>query len=88
MSNAAKRQESWADLTLASATARSLVTQVDELSDTLGEMQERLNGLRESLDIIASSTPHNQGCDEPDDPGCARCVADAALAADNEARDA
>jgi len=57
------------------AHERSLVVYVDP---------ERVEILLEALDHIAQVMPHGPGDDHPDDTGCARCIADAALAADEE----
>lgn len=45
---------------------------------------ERVKRLLYALEWITQTEPHKRGCDQPDDIYCARCVAEAALAADEE----
>ena len=45
-------------------------------------LRERVGLLREDLGMTEAATPHKQGCDKPDDGGCAACVAAVGLQAD------
>ncbi len=48
-------------------------------------LRDALDGTREDLAMLDAIVSHRQRCDEPDDPGCERCVVDSALARLREA---
>lgn len=51
------------------------------------EADATLREAAEGFEQIAGCTPHVRGCDEPDDPHCARCIADSEAARAREALD-
>ena len=73
---------------MVSSSLAAVVRSHRALAQELSGAQERAELLRADLKTIASSTPHNRGCDEPDDSSCPACVAAAGLAADAELTEA
>jgi hypothetical protein len=82
-------------VTMPSDEAAALLAEVARLEQALEHSQldaalgraalavarEREQLLHDYLADVASCTPHKQGCDEPDDPSCAACIAAAGLTA-------
>lgn len=69
-----------AALTPRSELRRFAVQQPIDAAYEIARLQEHLAELWKALDGVRPITPHVAGCEQPDDPSCARCVLDSELA--------
>ena len=62
-----------------------LFLSAEDTANLVGWLLREVRDHRDALESVRPLTPHVRGCDEPDDPHCARCVLDSELARLTEA---
>lgn len=78
------QQQAWEFADAMEKQKQFALDQINARDAALTETQQELVEARHDFANIADVTPHVQGCDYPDDPTCAACIAKSAVARADE----